>query len=264
MNFLRRALAPLADEAWKAIDDEARSVLVANLAARHFVDVRGPSGLQHAAVNLGTLGPIKEEHGVRYGVRRVLPLVELRVPFAVDRWALDDLSRGADDVDLQVVRKAAHRAAQFEETAVYRGLAGAGIEGIVANSAHEKIRIAPDGPRIVERVTAAYVRLADTGVDGPLLLVLGELEFKAVTAHDDAYPPRRDLEALLGRPPVYSPGLTGGLLVSRRGGDFLLDLGIDHSIGFDHADGKSVHLYLTESFYFQVTGPEAVVVLERA
>ena len=44
MNDLLRELAPISDDAWKAIDDEARQTLMVELAGRKLVDFVGPRG----------------------------------------------------------------------------------------------------------------------------------------------------------------------------------------------------------------------------
>mgnify|MGYP000967020946 CR=1 FL=1 len=55
---------------------------------------------------------------------------------------------------------------------------------------------------------------------------------------------------------------TGGhVVVSLRGGDFLLESGQDLSLGYTSHDVDSVHLYLEESFSFRVATPEAAVAL---
>ncbi|MCX4247145.1 family 1 encapsulin nanocompartment shell protein [Paraliomyxa miuraensis] len=264
MNLLRRSLAPLSDDAWAAIDDEARGVLEANLAARRFVDVLGPHGWGCSAVSLGRLGELRQDGEVRWGTRRILPLVELRVPFMVGRWELDDLARGARAVDLGPVRAAAASAARFEERAIYAGLPDAGIQGILqTRPLHPPLAWPTDVYAIPDRVVMAQIRLTNTGIEGPTMLVLGDAEYRAVAGEVGGYPVRQQLEALVGRAPVYSPGLEGGMLVSTRGGDFELTLGVDLSIGFDRVERDHVHLFITETFAFRILDPEAVVVLER-
>jgi uncharacterized linocin/CFP29 family protein len=263
MSILRRHLAPLTEEAWSMIENEARGVLEANLSARTFVDVIGPRGWDFAAVNLGRLGDTTTTGKVGWGLRRVLPLIEFRVPFALDKWEVDNISRGGDDVDLGPLRAAAREAARFEESVVYRGLPETPMSGLAANSEHPALQL-PDGAHGLPDVVAiALMRLADAGVDGPHLLVLGDREYRTVAGDAEGYPTRKRLAGLVGSAPVYSPGLEGALVVSRRGGDFRLDLGVDMAIGFDHADATAVHLYMTESFAFRVTGPEAVIRLDR-
>lgn len=60
---------------------------------------------------------------------------------------------------------------------------------------------------------------------------------------------------------MWAPGLDGAVLVSKRGGDFVLDVGQDLSIGYIRHDAELVTLYLEESFNFRVNEPDAVVVL---
>jgi uncharacterized linocin/CFP29 family protein len=192
----------------------------------------------------------------------VQPLVEVRAPFNLSRWELDDLSRGAEEVELGPLRTAALEAARFEEHTVYRGLADAGIQGIIARSDQRPLVLPTEVHAIPERITTALIHLSDAGVDGPYLLVLGPSEYRAVSGESNGYPLRKQLQSLVGHAPVYSPGLEGALLVSMRGGDFRLTLGVDYSIGFDRVEGDAVHLFVTETFTFLVVGPEAVVVLE--
>ena len=263
MSILRRHLAPLTQKAWDAIDEEARRVLTANLAARQFVDVKGPLGFDASAVNLGLVANWEGDDTVRFARRQVLPLVELRVPFTVSRSELDNLERGAEAVDTDSVRKAARAAAQFEERAIFHGLDSASIRGMMAASEHAPIALGEDGINVMgDRVTAALIELTEDGVEGPYLLVLGEKLYRAVAGDVGAYPLRQALAKLVGSAPVFSPGLDGGLLVSMRGGDFELTLGLDMSVGFDRFEGEAVHLFLTETFTFRVVGGEAVVVLE--
>ena len=60
---------------------------------------------------------------------------------------------------------------------------------------------------------------------------------------------------------VWAPALAGGVLLSRRGGDFRLVCGRDISIGYVGHDEKSVGLYLEESFSAEINAPEAAVAM---
>jgi uncharacterized linocin/CFP29 family protein len=50
-------------------------------------------------------------------------------------------------------------------------------------------------------------------------------------------------------------------VLSLRGGDFRFESGQDLSLGYESHDADAVHLYLEESFSFQVATPEAAVAL---
>ena len=58
---------------------------------------------------------------------------------------------------------------------------------------------------------------------------------------------------------MRAPGVSGALVVSLRGGDFVFECGQDLSIGYSSHDGEGVRLYLEESFSFHVVTPEAAV-----
>jgi uncharacterized linocin/CFP29 family protein len=58
---------------------------------------------------------------------------------------------------------------------------------------------------------------------------------------------------------VWAPGLEGAIVISQRGGDFVLDSGQDLAIGYDSHDDQVVRLYLEESFSFHVATPEAAI-----
>jgi uncharacterized linocin/CFP29 family protein len=263
MDFLRHSIAPVTDVAWQYLSREARAVLEANMSARRFVDVVGPKGFECSSVNEGKLVHVERttEDGVQFGVRDVRPLVEVRVPFVLDTWQLDDLSRGAPDVDTAALTQACHKLSRFEDRAVCLGFSQGAIKGIVAESTHEPIPLGSDPARYPDAVAKALVALTDAGVVGPFAMALGPKWYRTVTAELSPYPPRETIKQIIDGPVLYSSVLQGGMLVSLRGGDFELTIGLDPSIGYTSHEGQTVHLFLTETFTFRVFGPEAAVVL---
>src|SRR5262252_4806045 len=112
MNNLHRELAPISDAAWAQIEEEVTRTLKRHLAGRRAVDVRGPAGAGLSAVGTGHLRAIATPgDGVRASQREVKALVELRVPFELDRQAIDDVERGANDSDWQPAKDAARQLA---------------------------------------------------------------------------------------------------------------------------------------------------------
>lgn len=264
MSILRRSHAPLGDVAWAELEEQARNILTPNLSNRAFVDVEGPHGLEMAAVNLGRLDAARagEHHGVRYAVRQVLPLCECRSPFVLSLSELDNLERGADQVELGPLVDACLASARFEEHAIFHGFGAAGIKGLVEASEHGPIELGTDPSEFPDRVTAAMLVLHDSGVGGPYRLILGPTTYRIMAGDASGYPLRQQLTKLLDSEPIYSPVLErGGVLVSARGGDFILTLGHDLSIGFDHWRGDEVYLYVFESFTFRPVAGEACLQL---
>ena len=138
MDILKKEMAPITDEAWKEITDQTQRVLKNYLTARKFVDIEGPFGLEYGAVSTGrlTITGSKRKDGVNYGIREVKPLIEVRKLFEVDRWELDNINRGAKDIDLEPLEKAAKQVASFEENVIYKGLKTAGIKGLEERTQH--------------------------------------------------------------------------------------------------------------------------------
>ena len=265
MNHLLRSLAPISDSAWQLLDAEARERLVPALAARKLVDFSGPHGWEHSATNLGrtTALPGAPCDGVTARQRRVLALVELRASFAISINELRDADRGAPDPDLSELDEAAHQMAVAENVAVFHGLRDASIAGIADASPHEAIHLGERADDYPRPVAGAVERLLHNGVSGPYALALGGEQYQRVvqTAEHGGYPLREHLQKILEGPIVWTPGVAGAVVLSMRGGDFLLECGQDISIGYESHDGELVRLYLEESFTFQVATPEAAVAL---
>src|SRR3974377_2422068 len=128
MNNLHRELAPISDAAWADIEEEVTRTLKRYLAARHVVDVQGPRGVAPSAVGTGHQNAIKTPgDGILARQREVNALVELRVPFDVDRQQIDDVERGANDSDWQPAKNAARLLAFAEGRAIFEGYTAAGI-----------------------------------------------------------------------------------------------------------------------------------------
>jgi uncharacterized linocin/CFP29 family protein len=150
MIGLNRELAPISSVAWKRIEQEARDILHLHLAARRLVDFDGPHGWDHSAVDLGRVEAISPEGGAGVSFRRrvVRPLIELRVPFELDRLELERIDRGAASVDLEPLREAARRFAAAEDTVLFEGHPQAGIPGLVASAANPGVTL-PDDPLLL-------------------------------------------------------------------------------------------------------------------
>ncbi len=265
MNHLLRSNAPVSDAAWELLDGEARERLGPPLGARKLIDFRGPHGWGHSATNLGRTRPLPETlgKGVSGLQRRVLALVELRADFELTRDELRDADRGADDIDLQKLDKAAHRIAVAENVAVFHGWDGA-ITGIDELSPHEQVELGEAADGYPRQVAGAVERLLCSGIAGPYGLALGREQYRRVieTAEHGGYPLFDHLRKILDGPIVWAPGVRGAVVLSMRGGDFVFESGQDLSIGYASHDEEVVRLYLQESFSFHVATPEAAVALK--
>jgi len=267
MDLLKRSKAPIVDEAWQQIDEEARRVLKLHLAGRKLVDFSGPHGWDLGAVNTGRLkhiqrGPV--EH-VGHAIRDVRPLVELRAPILLPILELDYAARGADDLDLDPVILAAESVARAEDDAIFHGFAEARITGIIEASPHPAIEVR-SSQAWPSAVSAAKEVLRMAGVNGPYALALGMEAYDELTADgDDGYPLSKRLEERVAEGSlIWAPALKeGAVLLSMRGGDYELSVGQDLSVGYASHDRTTVELYLTESFTFRVLEEKAAILLRR-
>ena len=264
MNHLLRSLAPISDDGWKMLDDEARQRLAPALAARRLVDFSGPHGWEYSATNLGRTAPLASApcEGVAGLRRQVLPLVEVRADFELALAELRDADRGADDADLETLDRAAHQIAVAENIAVFHGWHGA-LTGIGEASPHDPIPLGPKPDDYPRPVAAAVELLLHNGISGPYGLALGGEHYQQVaqTAEHGGYPLLEHLQKILDGPIVWAPGVAGAVVLSLRGGDFRIESGQDLSIGYASHDAEAVRLYLEESFSFHVATPEAAVAL---
>ncbi|MGH3815920.1 MAG: family 1 encapsulin nanocompartment shell protein [Pseudonocardiaceae bacterium] len=267
-DHLLRTHAPIPATGWQQIDDEAKTRLTPRLAARRLVDWSGPHGWAHSATNLGRTSPLEaappgtKSETMVARQRQVLPLSEFRVSFTVECSGLQDTERGATDVDYADLDRATYDAALIENRAVFHGWPEAGISGIAESSAHPPLSLGKDAKSYPHAVAQATDLLRQAGIEGPYALAIGPDGYtRVVETTEYGYPLREHLSKILGGDLVWAPGLDGALVMSKRGGDFVLDVGQDLSVGYLRHDAELVTLYVEESFSFRVTEPDAAVVL---
>jgi uncharacterized linocin/CFP29 family protein len=263
MNHLLRELAPISEAGWAALETEAKSRLTTHLAARQLVDFKGPQGWTHSATDLGHVTSIAgPADGVEAQQRQVLPVVELRLPFSVTRATIEDAARGADDLDLGELEDAARRLGEVENAAVFHGYAAAGITGITQASSHESIALG-DLDGYPTSVAKAVNVLRVAGIGGPYGLAIGPTKYTGIieTAEHGGLLLLDHLHQILGGPVVWAPGVDCAVVLSLRGGDFVLESGQDISVGYLAHDFERIQLYLEESLTFRVVEPDAAVAL---
>jgi len=262
VDLLKRKLAPILPDAWKLIDAEAARVLRLHLAGRKIVDFEGPFGWTYAAVNTGRLKLLSFEPApdVGMGIREVQPLIEVRVPIKLATMELDTVARGAEDPDLEPVVKAAEKIAFVEDNAIFNGLPGANIKGILEASPHAPFPLPANVLELPKAILGAKETLRRAGVSGPYVLVLGaKLHDQVFAATEEGHPLAKHVQQLVDQPIVRAEAIHGAALLSGRGGDYELYVGQDLSIGYAYHTKDEVELYLTESFTFRVIEPSAAV-----
>jgi uncharacterized linocin/CFP29 family protein len=264
MNNLHRELAPISDDAWVHIEEEAARTLKRYLAARRVVNVKGPGGTMLSAVGTGHLRSVEAPgDGIVARQREVKALVELRAPFELDRQSIDDVDRGANDSDWQPLKDAAKRIAFAEDRAIFEGYAAVGIQGIRQGTSNPVKALPTDTVHYPDVIAEALSQLRLVGVNGPYSVVMGADAYTALSeASDHGYPVIQHIERLTNGEIIFAPAIAGAFVLTTRGGDFELHIGQDVSIGYLHHTEKAVRLYLQESLTFLLNTAEAAVALK--
>jgi uncharacterized linocin/CFP29 family protein len=260
MDNLHRELAPVSDAAWAQIGQEAERTLKRHLAGRRVVDVHGPAGYDLSAVGAGHVRDIDPPgEGALARQRLALSLVELRVPFTLDRQQIDDVERGAADADWQPVKDAARRVAFAEDRAIFDGYPAAGIEGIRPGASNPPLPLPADVREYPGAIAKALGQLREAGVEGPYSVLLSAEAYIAVSeTSDHGYPVLEHIQRLVGDI-VWAPAISGAVVLTTRGGDFSLHLGQEASIGYLSHTAAEVQLYLQETMTFRMLTSEAAV-----
>jgi len=265
MNILKKSLAPITDKAWNEITEQAGKVFSMHMTARNAVDIDGPNGLDYGGLSTGRLiiPENQSKEKINYGIRQVLPLIEVRKPFILDIWELDSINRGARDADLDTLVEAAKEMADFENKAICYGLKVAGIKGLAESAVNPQASLPEKPDQLVQTVAGQVNIMKKNAVEGPYSLLIQDELWKNIASISTGYPIPKQLKELLDVNVVLNHSIKDSFLLSQREGDYELVLGQDVSIGYDGHDNEAVKLYFTETFTFRVMTPEAVIMLKN-
>jgi len=263
MNNLHRELAPISDAAWVQIEEETSRTIKRYLAGRRVADVHGPAGAALAAVGTGHQSAITAPgDGITAHQRETKALVELRVPFEIDRQMIDDVERGSNDSDWQPAKDAARKLAYAEDRAIFEGYTAAGIVGVRQGTSNPQKSLPADVRKYPEAFAQALSQLRLVGVNGPYSILLSADAYTELAETSDyGYPVLEHVKRLVEGKIIWAPAIDGAFVVTTRGGDLDLHIGQDVSIGYlSHTDTR-VRLYLQETFTFVYLTSESAVAL---
>ena len=266
MNILKKSIAPITDHAWKEITQQADSLFNIYMTARKFSEIEGPTGLDQGGIPTGRLlvPGNQTNEGINYGVREVLPFIEIRKPFELNVWELDNAERGAKDINLDPLIKAAKEVAQFEDSAAYKGFKAGGITGLEKSTTRKKVVLPIDSNEFLKSIGSQIIQLQKDGVNGPYNLIINDNRWQQILDLTEGYPVYKELKELIQGEIIINHSSSDTYLVSARGDDFEFTFGQDISIGYDSHTTEKVKLYFTESFTFRVLSPEAITVFSNS
>jgi uncharacterized linocin/CFP29 family protein len=191
-----------------------------------------------------------------------MSMVELRIPFSLERQAIDDVERGSNDSDWQAAKDAARKIAFAEDGAIFEGYPAAGIVGVREGTSNPKMTLPGDVRKYPDAIAQGLSQLRLVGVNGPYSVLLGADAYTELAeTSDQGYPVLEHVKRLVDDKIVWAPAIQGAFVVTTRGGDFDLHIGQDVSIGYLSHTDTAVELYLQETFTFLLLTDEASVAL---
>jgi len=266
MDTLRRESAPLSERIWKEIDEAVGQAARHVLTARRIASFDGPHGWdQLVASRLGTMTACQTREGKATVCRpEVVLLAEVRAEFSMSWTAVELFERGAPRLDTRPAEDAAREVGLAEDRLALYGEPMGG--GFLTSPESPRLR-AGDWTvpgRMIADVLKGVEMLDTRGISGPYELVLSPARyFQYLQAEGDhGYPAARQLREVVAAVHRSLVMHDAGAVFSARGGDFMLSVGGDLSVGYRVHDREAVHLFCVETIGAQVATPEAVCVLE--
>jgi len=265
-EWLRRNAAPLSEKVWKAIDEAAVSIAKQTLVARRIADLDGPRGWNHVATQLGTFRPasvMKADPSVRFSVPDVMLLTEIRCDFKLSWSVIDIFERVGPPLDPDPIEDAARKTATAEDRLVFYG--GSHRPGLLTSDSTPRVALSDwtKPGRAVTDLLTAVEKLDEIGIKGPYEAVLSPQHYYAylkTTSEGGSYPAAKQLEVVIKH--VYSsPVIDGAVLVSTRGGDFMITVGGDFRVGYRSHNEDYVHLFCAETIAAQLLTPQALCII---
>ncbi|WP_130890326.1 bacteriocin family protein [Fusobacterium varium] len=261
MDFLKRELAPITANGWKEIEERATAVLSKELSARKFIRVTGPLGRDITSVTTGRMD-VKTKDDIKYGVYKIQPLTESRICFPLSRWELDNIERGAKDVDYSSLDDGVRKAAKFEEEAIFKGLEDGQIDGIYKSSSYETLDFGKTADETLKAIFDGILKLDAAFAKKPYVLVVSNEKWYYLNTIVKEYSLPEKLEKILGQKIVVSKSIDGAILLPFDDENIELVIGEDYAIGYQNHNESVVELFVTESFTFRVLDPALIVLFK--
>jgi uncharacterized linocin/CFP29 family protein len=195
----------------------------------------------------------------------VVLLTQIRAEFSLPWSTIEVFERGGPALDTQPAEAAAREVALAEDRiALFGDPVGSGFLSQKSSPSIE-LHSWSEPRTILGDLLKARSVLDQLSIPGPYEAVLSVPRYLAyLSAYDAGYPVRHYLQDVIAAVHRSAVMRDGGALFSTRGGDFILTVGGDLSVGYRHHDQESVHLFCLETMTAQAIAPEAVCLLREA
>lgn len=261
-DILKRKDAPITLSAWDEIDSRAKEVLTSILTTRKILSLNGPKGWDYNAVPEGRLEVYNNDpEKVSVGMFKTKNLIEVRRSFSLNKWELDNITRGAKDIDLSPLEKAVEEIGLFEESTIYNGYKKGGIDGLSQKATH-KFSFGKNPDDILSTIGEAKYTLYNSYVQPPFVMVVSPEVYDLFNQLYDGTLLSKVIEKLIGGSIFRSKSVKGAILVPLDNEDLEFTVGQDFSIGYESEDNETVTLFITESFTFRILDEQIICKFE--
>src|SRR5215471_20527993 len=186
-------------------------------------------------------------------------------PLSQKAWAeIDKFERVGPRLESHNIEEASRDTALAEDALAFYGTGG--TAGLLTSKETPRVQMSDwsQPGRLVADLLSAVEKLDTLSVKGSYEVVMSPHHYYSYlrqTGEGGVYPAAKQLGIVIAK--VYnSPAIEGAALFSTRGGDFLITVGGDFTVGYRAHDDKSLHLFCVETIAAQLITPEAVCVIK--
>ena len=264
-KYLGREDAPFGDEIWSKLDEAVVSIARSRLSGRKLLDIEGPYGLELKSVPL--VDKIISENGAKLLSADILPVPMIETLFSLGTRDLATFEESGFSLDVEAVAQAAMAAAAAEDTLIFEGNKGLGVQGLLTAVGARSIKLGnwDEIGTAANDVIKAVSALDAAGFHGPYMLALTPGLYNLLyRLYPQGYQiEMQHVESVVGSGIVKAPGIKKGGVLIATGKQFAsIVIGQDMMTGFVGPDNSVLGFNITESLVPWIKVPESVCVLK--
>jgi uncharacterized linocin/CFP29 family protein len=264
-KYLGREDAPFEESVWEALDGVVIAAAKARLSARKLLDIEGPVGLAAKSVPLEDR-PVADGD-VSMASSRVLPIPLIEAAFALSARDLATFEETGFSLDSEAIARAAMAVAAAEDSLVFEGNKGLGIEGLLNAKGVLSVKLGKweEVGTAANDVIKALNALDDAGFHGPYILALSTGLYNMLyRIYPQGYQVEmQHVESIVGGRLVKAPGIKQGGVLLASGKQFAsIVIGQDMATGFVGPTASGYEFKISESLAPRIRVPSSVCVLK--
>ena len=180
---------------------------------------------------------------------------------AYDQYAIDAFERMGPTLEQDTIEEAARETALAEDSLLFYG--SRDHPGLLTSTDTPRVALSDwtIPGRVVTDLLSAVQKLDEAGVKGPYGAVMSPVHYYSYLRNTvEGYPAAKQV-GLVVEEVHSSPVVDGAVVFSSRGGDFVITVGGDFSVGYRWHDESAVHLFCVETIAAQLLTPHALCLI---